>query len=373
LNAAAAQEPAPQGDGFVDKMKRVADETQILERLNGDIDGWYPRMGGMTTGSGFALGPGYRTHVFNDRIFVDVSGAISKRNYKAADFKVEWLQSTFERVEFWTNYRYQDFPQEDFFGLGVNTPLEARTNYALTSHDVSAVGIFHVMPWMRVGAQAGFFMPSIDRGTDKRFPSTELLFTDVQAPGLEAQPDFLHGTVFGEIDYRDAPGNPKSGGFYRLSFGNWDDRDLEQFDFHRLDGEFSHFIPLGTRTHVFASRVGFAYVNNTTGERVPFYFLPYIGGSDTVRGYREFRYKDENALWINTEYRWFATKWVGAALFFDAGEVRADWEDIDLSDLRTAYGFGIRVASDKRVFARLDFGFGPDEGRQIFFKLGPSF
>jgi outer membrane protein assembly factor BamA len=369
----ATQEATGDPNGFVAKMRRVANETQILERLNGDIDGWYPRLGGMTTGSGFALGPGYRTHVLGDQVFVDVSAGISKRNYKAADLKVEWLQARYRRAELWTNFRFQDFPQEDFYGLGVDSSIASRTSYALTSNEVAALGIFHVWPWLRVGGQLGYFMPNISRGTDKRFPSTELVFDDAGAPGLLEQPDFLNTTIFTEVDYRDRRGNPTNGGFYRLSFGNWDDRSLQQFDFHRFDGEATQFVPVISTSHVLAGRVGFAYVNNTTGHRVPFYFLPYVGGSHTIRGYREFRFTDENALWLNTEYRWRATKWVGVALFFDAGEVRPDWEDIDLRDLRTSYGFGFRVNSDKTVFARLDFGFGGGEGRQIFFKLGPSF
>lgn len=373
LNVASAQESSGAQDGFVAKLRRFADDTQIIERLDGEIDGWYPRLGGMTTGSGFALGPGYRAHLFDDRVFVDVSAAISKRRYKAADLKVEWLQSRYERVELWTNYRYQNFPQEDFFGLGGGSSVSARTNYALESSELSALGVFHVRPWLRTGGQLGFFSPSIGRGTDRRFPSTEIVFDDGGAPGVAAQPDFLNATVFAEVDYRDQRGNPTSGGFYRASFGTWDDRTLQQFDFHRFDGEVAQFFPILTKTHVFASRVGLAYVNNTTGHRVPFYFLPYIGGSDTVRGYREFRFKDENALWLNAEYRWAAIKWVGVALFFDAGEVRPDWEDIGLQDLRTSYGIGFRVNTAKRVFARLDFGLGGGEGRQIFFKLGPSF
>src|SRR5687767_11082678 len=49
-------------DGFVGKAKNWAEEIQLVERLNGDVDGWYPRLGGMTRGGGFAIGPGYRTH-----------------------------------------------------------------------------------------------------------------------------------------------------------------------------------------------------------------------------------------------------------------------------------------------------------------------
>ena len=56
-NVNTAQTPVDSGS-FLDEMVELADRTQIMERLSGDIDGWYPRLGGMTRGSGFALGPG---------------------------------------------------------------------------------------------------------------------------------------------------------------------------------------------------------------------------------------------------------------------------------------------------------------------------
>jgi outer membrane protein assembly factor BamA len=374
LSAEAAQEPPGSADdSVIDTLERFAEEIQIVERLNGEIDGWYPRLGGMTTGSGFALGPGYRTHLFDDRLFVDVSAGLSKRNYKAADVNVRWLQILDDRVELWTDFRYQDFPQEDFFGLGVDSSLDRRTDFALTSTGVTVRGIVHARPWLRVGADLGHFNPDIGPGTDDRYPATQDLFADEEAPGLAAQPDFLHTTFYTEVDYRDEPGNARRGGFYRLAFGIWDDRTLQQFDFRRLDGEAAQFVPVAGADHVLAGRVGFSYVNNEAGERVPFYFLAYVGGADTLRGYREFRFKDENALWINAEYRWAVHDWVDVALFADAGEVRADWEQIDLKDLRTSYGAGIRINSDSRVFVRLDVGAGGGEGRQIFFKLGESF
>jgi len=374
LKVEAAQEPSgTSNSGFVAKLRRIADETQIVGRLNGEIDGWYPRLGGMTTGSGFALGPGYRTHALDGKVYVDLSAAVTKKGYKAVDAKAEWLQSRYDRAELWTNFRYQDFPQEDFFGFGASSSLAARTNYALESTDLTALGIYHVMPWMRVGAELGYFRPTVGHGSDPHVRSIETLFDDSDAPGLAAQPDFLHTTLFTEIDYRDERGNPRSGGYYKVALGIWDDQGLEQFDFRRVDIEAAQFVPIVTKTHVIASRIGFAFVNNSLGERVPFYFVPYVGGSNTVRSVKEFRFQDENAFWWNTEYRWAAFKHVGVAVFYDLGNVHHDWDAIFSQDLKTAYGVGFRVNSRSRVFARIDIGTGGSEGRQIFFKLSPSF
>jgi hypothetical protein len=374
LRVEAEPQEAPRGDGFVDKMRRVAEDWQIAERLNGDVDGWYPRLGGMTTGSGFAFGPGFRTHVTDRRILVDVSAAMSYKMYKAFDAKVEWLQSRVPNAELWTNFRYQDFPQEDFFGFGNATRLDARTNYALKSTDVTALGIYHLRRWLRVGTELGYFQPEIGRGTDKDYPSTALRFTEADAPGLTAQPDFLHTTFFTEVDYRDARDNAKSGGFYKLQYGVWDDRGLEQFDFRRLDAEAAQFVPLvASKTHVIASRVAVSYVNNASGEHVPFFFVPYVGGGRTVRSYEEFRFQDENAFWWNTEYRWLPHKRIQIAPFFDLGNVHRDWASLFDGDMKTGYGIGFRVVSSKRVFARFDIGLGGNEGRQYLFKLSESF
>jgi hypothetical protein len=367
--------PQEPGDrGFVDKAKQWAEETQIVERLSGDVDGWYPRLGGMTRGSGFAIGPGYRLHAFDDRIFVDLSTGISLKGYKAIDANVRWLQALGDRFELWTDYRYEDFPQEDFFGLGFASSQATRTSYDFDSVDFAVRGLFKPVGWGRIGTSVGYISPDIGSGTDKAFPSIEHFFTDVDAPGLLDQPDFIHTTVFGEVDYRDVRGNPREGGFYRASFGLWDDRTLAQFDFKRFDMVLMQHVPLmADKSHVITGRLGTSYVNNETGRRVPFYYLAYVGGVDTIRSYREFRFKDENALWLTAEYRWIPIKWVSVAAFVDGGEVTPDWNDIDFRGLKTGYGFGFRVHSRTQTFARLDFGTGGGEGWQIFLKLGPSF
>ena len=87
--------PSPDKPRFLDKAKQWADDHQLMERLNGEIDGWYPRFGGMTRGSGFVFGPGYRVHLGN--VLVDLSVGISTKSYKVADVKVRWLQAFDDR------------------------------------------------------------------------------------------------------------------------------------------------------------------------------------------------------------------------------------------------------------------------------------
>jgi outer membrane protein assembly factor BamA len=370
--SSAAAPAQDSGDGFVDKAKNWAEDHQILERLNGDIDGWYPRLGGMTRGSGFAVGPGYRFHAGN--VLVDLSGAITQKRYKAVDAKVRWLQAYDERVEVWTNYRYEDFPQEDFFGTGFDTLQTDRTSYGFKSHDFTAQALVKPVKWLRTGVTIGYLNPSIGAGSDSSYPSIEALFTDVNAAGLLDQPNFVHTTVFTDVDYRDHRGNPGSGGFYHAAFGIWDDRSFDQYDFRRLDLNLWQYVPLvPSKRHVVSGHFGVSYVNNETGQRVPFYFLPYVGGVDTLRSFREFRFKDENAMWMSAEYKWTLIKYLSVAAFADAGKVAHDWEDIGFSGMKHGYGLGLRVHTTKQTFARIDWGTGGGEGKQLFVKLGIGF
>ena len=366
-----AQNLQPYKPKGMEKALLYIEEHRILERLT-IADGWYPRIGGLTTGGGFAGGAGYRKHLFDDQLFLNASAAISTKAYKQVVAHASYPRLWDGRLEVGGNFRWNDFPQEDFFGIGSDSPRDRRTNYALESTDVSGVLALKPFRWLRFGGEVGYFSPTLGPGTDPRFPSTELLFTEAEAPGLLEQPTFLYKNLFAEVDYRDQPGNPRSGGLWRARYGAWNDREMNQFDFGRFDGEIAHFFPIFDKKRVFAVRVAVSYVNNDPDSRVPFYFLPYIGGSDTLRGFKEFRFRDENVVFLNAEYRWEAFAGLDMALFFDAGEVRANWEDIDFNDAKTSYGIGFRFNTYKSVFMRLDLGFG-GEGTQIFFKFGPAF
>ena len=115
------------------------------------------------------------------------------------------------------------------------------------------------------------------------------------------------------------------------------------------------------------------YTNNAPDARVPFYFLPFVGGGKTLRGFREFRFRDENAGVFNAEFRHQVHSMVHVAAFFDAGKVARNWQDIVPTDLKTSYGVGVRAGTDSRLFFRCDLAAGGDEGVRVFVKFAPTF
>jgi hypothetical protein len=238
--AEALRPPDPKG---VERALLYIEKHRILERFTVG-DGWYPLIGRLTTGAGFAGGAGYRKHLANDQLFLNGAAVGSMRLYKAvmgyAGFPTLWRN----RIEVSSTFRWHDFPQEDFYGIGNGSAQSNRTNYALESTDISGRLAFKPRPWLRIGTDVGFFSPTISSGTDSRFPSAEDVFTEAEAPGLTEQPSFLYKTVFAEADFRDQPGNPRSGGLLRATYAAWNDRELNHFDFGRFDGEAAYFLPI---------------------------------------------------------------------------------------------------------------------------------
>jgi hypothetical protein len=368
--APATPTPATDQPTRVEKIRQRVEANPIVQRLQ-DSEGFYPRIGGLTQGSGFAAGGGYRKHL--GWAYIELSAAYSTKHYSGADAGMRWLQTAHKSFEIWTNLSFRNDTQDDFYGRGPGSTNADRVDFGIQSTDVAALALEHIRSWFTVGADIGYFVPEMREGEDDRQTTIGNLYTEATAPGLARQPRFIHDSVFATIDSRDAAGFPTRGGFFRTSYARWRDQTLHEFDFQRFDIEHSQFFAVAT-DDVIALRLNLSYTNNAPGEQIPFYMLPYLGGGDTVRSYREFRFRDENMGFFNTEFRHRVSKMAYLAAFVDVGKVAHNWQDINPTDrnLKTAYGLGLRIGSDKRTFLRLDTAYG-DEGTRVFLKFSPAF
>ena len=376
--AAPPTSPAAPGSGttsgMADGLRGWARDHQIAERLNGTVDGWYPRLGGITRGGGIAGGPGYRFHPLGGPVRVDVSAAVSHKAYVAADARIRWVSTAQERFQIWTDFRAEHFPQEDFYGVGLASRLDRQTSYTFDSSDMTVRAIVVPVRGLRVGLDVGRLHPSIAKGRDREFPSIEAFFTDTDAPGLAAQPPFVYTNAWFEFDRRDTPGHPRRGGRYQASYALWDDRSLDRHDFQQIQFRGVQYVPLtADGRHVIAGRVGVSYAQHASEDRIPFYLLPYVGGSDTLRSFREFRFRDEHTLWLTAEYAWTPLRFLSVAAFTDAGEARPDWASIGIRGLKHGYGVGLRAHTDSQQLLRFDVAGGGGEGWRTFLRLGTSF
>lgn len=350
------------------------EDKRLFERFGSDVNGLYPRVGSFTSGGGIGFGGGARYRTGGGQLAFDLSGAASLKGYKVIDASAEAPKLARGRLSLEGALQWTDFTEQDFFGLGSGSRLGDRTSYRVTGTDVWGTVRFRPTRWLSVGHRSGYLRPDIRSGLDTRMPSIEALFTDETAPGLDRPPNLRYSALFVDVDHRDRPRNTRSGGHYRVELGMYRDDTSSGFNFNRLDIEASHVIPIFDSKRNVALRILMSEVDPAeAGDRVPFFLMPTIGGSTTLRGFRDLRFRDATLALFNAEYRWEALSGIDLALFFDAGDVAPVWDRLAVNGIKTSYGMGVRVHTSRRVFLRVDLGAGGGEGMRIFIKLGPAF
>src|SRR5688572_11669401 len=97
-----------------------------------NIAGFRPKFGGLPTGSGFGLGSRFRIDKLQGTwTDLQASATFSLKGYQQYDMQFGKLPDV-ERGPFaYTNLRYRNFPQEDFFGLGPNSRVPDRTDFKM--------------------------------------------------------------------------------------------------------------------------------------------------------------------------------------------------------------------------------------------------
>jgi outer membrane protein assembly factor BamA len=202
--------------------------------------------------------------------------------------------------------------------------------------------------------------------------STDQQFGEVTTPGISQQADFIRYGALLQYDYRDRPGNARAGGLYYAQWGRYQDQTRGAFSHHRVDIEAQQFIPLLNARRVIALRGRTTLTSAGAGQRVPFYLQPVVGGSESVRGYRPFRFYGDQSLLMTAEYRYEVFSGLDMAVFADAGKVANRKRDIHFRDLESSIGVGMRFNVRNNVFLRIDTAFS-HEGFQVWFKFNNVF
>ncbi|MEP7115939.1 MAG: BamA/TamA family outer membrane protein [Acidobacteriota bacterium] len=347
------------------------EDKHVIERLN-PPEGAYPRLGSVTNGSGFGLGAGYRERTAGDRLLLDASGSWTYRDYKTIQARVVLRPVPTRPVELSAGSVWYDYTQEDFFGLGPASNRSDRVDYRLEGLDTYAQLQARKAGWLVLRGRIGRQRTNVTAGTDPRFPTLATRFDEATAPGMSDPLTLFYAQTSAGIDTRDQPGNTRSGGLYDVTAALYRDRRGDHFDFTRLDLRALHVFPIFDKKRGFAVRAAASRIDPDGASLVPFYLMPTIGGSDSIRSFRDFRFRDATSVNFNAEYRWEAFSGLDLALFVDAGDVGPSWHALVGDRLRTAWGGGFRFNTNRRVFLRIDIADGR-EGLRLWVKFGPVF
>lgn len=356
------------GEGFFQKLK----DRNFLGRTFGSVEGFRVRFGGLMTGSGFALGPEYERSNLARTVVFHAGARGSLRQFYLLNAGVR-----FPRL--WDNRAFVDLsatrrhaPQVDYYGSGPESRRIDRSTFSF--EDLSAdltLGLRTHRNW-KAGFLGGLQQINVGTGRDIRYISSDLKFTPAQAPGINRQAHYLFGGGFIQYDYRDNPEGPRNGGNYIAQYRYSNDYRYSAYTFHRYDMDAQQYLPFFNERRVIALRARMVLTQEADGHQVPFFLQPTFGGSEMGRGFRRFRYYDNNLIAFTAEYRWEVFSGLDMAIFTDAGKVFPRTNRIDLRDLESAVGFGFRINARNNVVMRIDTGFS-HEGFQVWFKFNNVF
>ncbi len=350
----------------------VIEDKEVIQRITAGVAGFRIHLGGLVTYSGFAAGPEYYRRLWHEELTFRASLRASTHKFYLMDAELDapHLASDHAFVNLYAeHYRY---PRVDYYGPGSDSKKTGRSDYLLESTQFQIRSGFKPIDHLQLGLLGKYLMENVSHGRDDDFASTDQIFSERTTPGLQYQSNFLQGGGFVQYDWRDNPGGPRRGGNYLAEFSDFSDVRRHAYSFDELHLEVQQYIGFFNQRRVIALRGRLMATDPHAGNLVPFYLQPTLGGSDDLRGYRSFRFYDNNSVVLNGEYRWEVFSGLDMALFVDAGQVFDRWQQINLNSLYTDYGFGFRFNVRNDVFLRLDTGFSR-EGFAVWFKFNNIF
>ncbi len=367
-----AQNLAPPTSNRLERALLDLESGRVFERILNPPEGLYPKIGNITTGSGFSFGPGYRyPRWFDGQLEFSSFAAASFTRYWMIDARLQAPRLANGRVGVGVHARRYDFPKEDFFGLGPDSSRANEVIYGLRNTVAGGYATYRPVPWLDLTAGVDYLNPDIDAISEE--DSLLRVFGPADAPGVLIQPDFFRYTATVDVNRRVPRGNPRRGGRYAFTYQRVDDTELDLFSFNRVDIDLQQYVPLLRDRRVLALRARAVMTDADAGAEVPFYFQPTLGGPDDLRGFRNLRFRDRNTLLFQAEYRWEIFTAVDGAIFYDIGKVAPRRQDFHLSEFERDFGIGFRFGTINGVFLRIEGAFGSSAGAHFILRFGHVF
>jgi hypothetical protein len=367
-----AQRLTPPEHGRLERALMDLESGRVFERILNPAEGLYPKIGNITTGSGFSFGPGYRyPRLFGGQAEFSSFVAASFTRYWMIDARLEAPRLADGRIGLGIHGQRYDFPSEDFFGLGPDSSRDNDVIYGLRNTVLGGYGTVRPMPWLDLTAGVDYLNPDIDALSED--DSLLRVFSPADAPGVLVQPDFFRYSATVDVNTRVPRGNARRGGRYSITYRRYEDTETDLFSFNRVDIDLQQYVPLVRDRRILALHARAVMTDADAGGEVPFYFQPTLGGPDDLRGFRNLRFRDRNTLLFQAEYRWEIFTAMDGAIFYDIGKVAPRRQDFNLSEFERDFGIGFRFGTSNGVFLRVEGAFGSSAGAHFILRFGNVF
>jgi hypothetical protein len=359
--------------------------------------GFFPEVGIIVAGSGLSGGGGYRKpHIAGTPFGMETAAMFSIRGYEGyrllagvvaprshtlglrlADSKASsQFKDAADKaigVAAYADLRYRDYPEAAFFGIGPDAEESRRADYRLYGASYDAVVEAQLSRRVGVAGRIGLLDLGVGSGLDDRRPNVDIEFLQELIPGLVEQAQYLTIGLGAAWDGRDFPGRPRRGSFLGGSLWRFDARGSGQSSFTRAVVDVRTFVPSPFSSEdALALRALVANDFVASGGEVPFFLQNTLGGTETLRGFSGYRFRDRALLHLTAEYRWDAHRFLELAPFVDVGTVAPHVSEVAFENLDASPGIGVRVKQANRVFFRLDWAVSRD-GHRLSFATGPIF
>ncbi|CAN5522829.1 hypothetical protein BH10BAC1_BH10BAC1_15550 [soil metagenome] len=155
------------------------------------------------------------------------------------------------------------------------------------------------------------------------------------------------------IDKRDNPLNPAKGMYFEASY-------IDYKNILHNSNTFTSITIDARKYYTLFDRLiwnGNLYFSNNRGA-VPYKMLSELGGARFLRGYYRGRFRDNNMIVIQQEFRMPVYKMFGIAIFGGIGKVSKTIQELKTNEWHYDYGVGLRVRLNKKenTNLRIDYG-----------------
>jgi hypothetical protein len=293
----------------------------------------------------------------------------------------------------------------DYYGLGPFTSRQSLASFGMTEIITGGNVTYPVFGGSGLalyGELNGRWVDIRGRHGDS-IPSIEQLYSNATAPGLAQQPAF----------FQPAEGVKFVRGFsdrlklnYSATMQEFVAVSDSQYSFGRLNLDFTHDIPLYRNQRSIPPRPNVGpdespdvlvnpqrFTRNRegsvglralwvqsfipSGNVVPFYFQPTMGGADIVgekmlASFPDYRFRAPNLLLFRASIEHSIWGPVGAMFMADTGRVALTHGDLGFDHFRHSYAAGLTLRAGGFPMVQLLFAWGGGEGTHIFANINPS-